>query len=89
MPARILVVGAGTGAEVRFLAPFFPHWRFTLVDPSAGMLAVCQRPAVAEGFADRCEFHVGHVVSLPCGPFDAATSVLASHFLTDPIERQA
>lgn len=87
--ARILVAGAGTGAEVRFLAPLFPGWRFTLVDPSAGMLAVCRRHAIAEGFADRCELHVGHVASLPLEPFDAAASVLASHFLADPIERQA
>ncbi len=33
--ARILVVGAGTGAEARFFAPLLPAWRFTLVDPSA------------------------------------------------------
>jgi SAM-dependent methyltransferase len=37
--ARVLVVGAGTGAEVRFLAPLVPGWRFTLVDPAEAMLS--------------------------------------------------
>ncbi len=87
--ARILVAGAGTGAEARFLAPIFPQWQFTLVDPSEAMLAVGRRHAVAEGFADRCEFHAGFVSSLAGGPFDAATSVLVSHFLTGVDDRQA
>ena len=87
--AHLLLVGAGTGAEARFLAPIFPGWRFTLVDPSAAMLDVARRHAAAEGFADRCVFHPGLVSSLPVAPCDAATSVLVSHFLTDTAERQA
>ena len=87
--AQVLVVGAGTAAEARFLAPIFPRWRFTLVDPSAAMLEVGRRHAVAEGFADRCTLHVGHLSSLAAGPFDAATSVLVSHFLTDAADRRA
>ncbi len=87
--ARILLVGAGTGAEARFLAPIFPGWRFTLVDPSAAMLDVARRHAEAEGFADRCAFHDGLVASLDQGSFDAATSVLVSHFLAAAGDRQA
>jgi tRNA (cmo5U34)-methyltransferase len=87
--ARVLLAGAGTGAEARFLAPISPEWRFTLVDPSEAMLAVARRHAQTEGFADRCELHVGLVSSLPSGGFDAAASVLVSHFLTDAGERQA
>ena len=87
--ARILVAGAGTGAEARFLAPISPQWRFTLVDPSEAMLDVARRHAVAEGFADRCEFHVGLVSSLAAHSFDAATSVLVSHFLPDAAVREA
>ena len=30
--ARILVAGAGTGAEVRYLATRFPKWQFALID---------------------------------------------------------
>jgi tRNA (cmo5U34)-methyltransferase len=87
--AKILVAGAGTGAEVRMLARRFPTWRFTLVDPSAPMLAVAKRHAEAEGFVDRCTFHHGFVSSRQERGFDAATSILVSHFLTDATERQA
>lgn len=87
--AHVLLVGAGTAGEARFLAPLFPAWRFTLVDPSAGMLEVGRGHAIAEGFADRCTFHAGFVSSLAADGFDAATSVLVSHFLPDATERQA
>lgn len=87
--ARILVAGAGTGAEVRFLAPIFPGWRFTLVDPAEAMLAVARRHAEAEGFAERCVFHSGFVSTSPREPHDAATSVLVSHFLTRATDREA
>lgn len=86
--AKILVVGAGTGAEVRFLAPLFPNWRFTLVDPAEGMLSIARRHAEAEGFADRCTFQVGYVSDCPDNQHDAATSILVSHFLTDGSERR-
>ena len=85
--ARVLVVGAGTGQEVRVLAPLFPGWRFTLVDPSEGMLAVAERHATNEGFVERCAFHHGYLASLAEAPHDAATSILVSHFLTDADER--
>lgn len=87
--ARILLAGAGTGAEARFLAPIFPGWRFILVDPSEAMLDVARRHAMTEGFADQCEFYTGLVASVATDPCDAATSVLVSHFLTDAAERQA
>lgn len=87
--ARLLVVGAGTGAEVRHLAPRFPGWRFTLVDPSAAMLAVARRHAEAEGFAGRCAFHAAYISETPVEAHDAATSLLASHFITDAPARQS
>ena len=87
--AHVLVVGAGTGAEARYLAPLFPGWRFTLVDPSEAMLGVARRHADAEGFADRCTFHAGFVSSVPADGFDAATSVLVSHFIPVAGDRQA
>jgi tRNA (cmo5U34)-methyltransferase len=87
--ARILVVGAGTGDEVRYLAPIFPGWRFTLVDPSEAMLNVARRHAAAEGFADRCVFHEGLLSTLAPTPHHAATTLLVSHFLTDAAARQA
>lgn len=80
--ARLLCVGAGTGAEVAHLAHAFPRWRFTAVEPSARMLDACRRRADADGFADRCTFHHGFVDSLPAGPaYDAATCFLVSQFV--------
>jgi tRNA (cmo5U34)-methyltransferase len=88
--AHILCIGVGTGSELIDLAQTFPEWRFTAVEPAAPMLAVCRQRAEEKGIASRCTFHEGFLDSLPStDPFDAATSLLVSHFLLRPEDQQA
>ena len=88
--ARILCAGVGTVAELLYLADAFPEWRFVGFDPAEAMLAVCRNRVEAAGVAARCELHHGYIETLPeSEPFDAATSFLVSHFLTDTAERNA
>ncbi|MCL7713690.1 class I SAM-dependent methyltransferase [Stenotrophomonas mori] len=86
--AHILCVGLGTGAELRHLARNHPGWRFTAVEPSGAMLAVCRQAAEDEGIAARCHFHEGYLDTLAGDDrFDAATCFLVSQFILEPVAR--
>lgn len=88
--ARILCVGAGTGAEILALGARFPGWHFTAVEPSEPMLGVFREKAAVAGILDRCEIHEGYLDSLPeTPPFQAATSILVSQFLMERDQRRA
>lgn len=86
--ARILCVGAGTGAEIHYLSDRFPGWTFAAVEPSAGMVSAARERAEKFGYASRCMFHNGYLETLPDqGPFNGATCFLVSQFLVDKGER--
>ena len=77
--ARVLVIGAGGGAELHAFATAHAGWRFTGVDPSAPMLA--QARATLGAHAGRVDFHEGYVDTAAEGPFDAASCLLTMHFV--------
>jgi tRNA (cmo5U34)-methyltransferase len=82
--AHLLVVGSGTGMEIRTFAPRQPAWRFTAVDPASRMIDATMAAARAVGAATRLVPIVGTVDLLPEGPaYDAATVVNVLHFLPD------
>lgn len=78
--ARVLVLGAGGGLELKVFAEARPGWSFDGVDPSAEMLKLAQR--TLGPLASRATLHQGYVSDAPIGPFDAATCLLTLHFLT-------
>lgn len=72
----------GTGAEILSLSDSYPHWSFVGVDPSAAMLEVCRERLEEAGIAERCTLIHGYVQDAPAGEtFDAALSILVSHFV--------
>ncbi len=88
--ANILVVGAGTGMELVTLGHSHPEWRFTAVDVSKDMIAICRDNIKASGMNDRVHIHQGKADELPkTGLYDAATALLVSHFITSKEEKRA
>jgi len=77
--ARILVLGAGGGLELKVFAEWNPDWEFVGVDPSAEMLGLARR--TLGSLATRVSFHEGYIGSAPQGPFDGATCILTLHFI--------
>lgn len=82
--ARVLVLGAGGGLELKVFADAAPAWTFDGVDPSAPMLALARETVGVH--AARVSLHEGYVDAAPPGPFDAAACLLTMHFMP-PEER--
>jgi tRNA (cmo5U34)-methyltransferase len=79
--ARVLVLGAGGGLELKAMADAYPGWTFVGVDPAPAMLDLAAR--VLGENAGRAELIEGLIDDAPQGPFDAATCLLTLHFLDD------
>jgi tRNA (cmo5U34)-methyltransferase len=77
--ARVLVLGAGGGLELRTFAEAHPGWSFDGVDPSAEMLKLAEQTLGVLG--SHARLHQGYIDDAPVGPFDAATCLLTMHFL--------
>ncbi len=77
--AKVLVLGAGGGLEIKAFAEASPGWRFDGVDPSAEMMNLAQ--GTLREHAARTRLHHGLIDIAPEGPFDAATCILTLHFV--------
>jgi tRNA (cmo5U34)-methyltransferase len=89
--ARILVLGAGGGLELKALAEAHPGWSFVGVDPSAEMLGLAAHtlgPLALGPLGARVELIQGYIEDAPAGPFDAATCLLTLHFLASDERRR-
>ena len=83
--ARVLVLGAGGGLELKAFATAQPGWSFDGVDPAGEMLKLAAR--TLGPLASRASLHQGYIDDAPDGPFDAAACLLTLHFL-DAEERR-
>lgn len=81
--ARVLVLGAGGGLELRAFAEARPGWTFDGVDPAAEMLRLAEQ--MLGPFATRARLHHGYIDDAPQGPFDAATCLLTLHFVAPEV----
>jgi tRNA (cmo5U34)-methyltransferase len=82
--SELLIVGAGTGAEILELGKTNPSWRFLGVDPAKAMLDLAKEKIEAAGLGDRVRLFNGFVADLPIGKlFDGATSAMIMHFVPD------
>lgn len=77
--AKVLVVGAGGGLELKALAQAQPGWSFVGVDPSQEMLRIGEQ--ALGPLMSRVRLLRGYIDDAPEGPFDAAVCLLTLHFL--------
>jgi tRNA (cmo5U34)-methyltransferase len=82
--SELLIVGAGTGAEILELGKTNPGWRFLGVDPAQPMLDLANEKILAAGLSHRVSLFKGHVDELPTDRlYDGATMAMVLHFVPD------
>jgi SAM-dependent methyltransferase len=83
---QVLEVGSGPGRLAVKLAELAPGVQVTGVDISPEMVERANSLAANSGVADRVEFRVGDVASLPFADasFDVAVSTFSMHHWSDP-----
>ena len=82
--ARVLAVGAGTGADLLALHQMARQvgksWRYTAVEPMPEMLALARQKCLAAG-VPQIDWHGGFLGSAPQAPHDGAVCHLVMHFI--------
>jgi tRNA (cmo5U34)-methyltransferase len=82
--SELLIVGAGTGAEIIELGKSNPSWCFVGLDPAQPMLDLAKDKIEAAGVTKQASLFRGYVDELPIGTFyDGATLGMVLHFVAD------
>ena len=82
--SELLIVGAGTGAEILELGRTNSRWHFLGVDPAQSMLDLAKEKIEAARLTDRVSLFNGLVGDLPIGKLcDGATAAMIMHFVPD------
>lgn len=80
--ANVLVVGCGTGMELKTFGTLMPNWRITGVDPSEEMIKLSRTKVIEHNLNDRVRLHHGFVDSLPEGEqYDFSTLIFVLRFI--------
>ncbi|MBS2040598.1 class I SAM-dependent methyltransferase [bacterium] len=83
-PARVLLLGVGTGYEAEELSKRFPNWHLTGVDPSEPMLAEARKR-----LGDSLELRLGVLEDFPdLAGLDAVLSIGVLHHLSNRQQQQ-
>jgi tRNA (cmo5U34)-methyltransferase len=82
--ARVLILGAGGGLELKAFTEAHSGWSFDGIDPDAEMLKLAK--AMLGPLNSWVSLHEGYIDAAPEGPFDAATCLLTFHFV--PVEER-
>lgn len=77
--AKVLVLGAGGGLEIRAFAEAQPDWWFEGIDPSAEMIELAR--ATIGSVEERTRLVVGLIDDAQGEPYDAAACILTLHFI--------
>ncbi|WMJ69460.1 class I SAM-dependent methyltransferase [Stenotrophomonas sp. 24(2023)] len=77
--ARMLVLGAGGGLELKHFAEHQPGWRFLGIDPSLAMLDLARQ--TLGPLAARVDWHAGTIADAPQVRCEGACSLLTFHFI--------
>lgn len=82
--ANVLIVGCGTGMELKIFGNIMTNWRLTGVDPSEEMIKISKAKIASDGLSNRVTLHHGFVESLSeAEEYDAATLIFVLRFIPD------
>ena len=87
---NVLVVGCGTGMELKTFGTLMPNWRITGVDPSEEMIKHSKAKVDEYKLNDRVSLHQGFVDGLPEDEeYNFATLIFVLRFIQDTEDQKS